>query len=883
MQTVTNLNDSGTGSLRAAVGAAAVGEQVVFQSGLSGTIGITGVAIPITQDITITGPGSGSINVSRASGSGPLFDITSGVNSISGLTISSGAGTNGGNLANQGTTTISNCIFQNGSAINGGGIFNQSSLTLNSCTIQSNQCFGTGTQYGAGIYNDSGGTLILNSCNLNSNSMNGPSDARGGAIYNLGTTTLNLCSVTNNSVVGAPAVGGGLYNEGTMTVNQSTVDQNFATGNANSAAGLGGGIGSQFGTLTVEYSTVSNSGATGYGGGTAGGDGQGGAVWSASGNSTYINSSTLSNNSSTGGNGSSTNGVTQGGALWMDGTCAVQANNSTIYKNSTGVWITHGSFFTPFDTILIGSTVGVDIDGTPGYFAFTSGGHNIFGTQNVPYNIAPTGDRIFDDPSLVMLGLLANNGGPTETHALLPGSPAIDTGDNTNAPPTDQRGFTRIVNGIIDIGAYEAVPPPTIENCLIVTPLSFRGITKDIANANAQAALDAFVTEALANGSLLCSTGGFTNLSDTFNKYCAVVGGNQYTGPYICTSVNAGVFTSTLSQADADAMARYAAETHMIHMNAGPCCSFPGDIGDGIWSKGKADASTFPGNTVYTNTVCSFTWNDATASGTANVTMSPAPGNGASRAPSVSFNLEFCNSWPVYNVMVSVTYDYSPTVAPTGASINVFHNLDAATQSHTLIAGTNTFNFTAWAVNNGVDNIRIQVSITGGDAANAFVNVTSITVTPLTPPTYYTPTCDVISSVPVPFNYALRPANDDFANAINLGSSATGSFSFNTTYATVEPLENLFVGGVILDRTGWYSWTAPANGTLTLNPAGSTLLDDPVIGIYTGTALGNLVVVNGSNSGLSFNTTVTAGTKYWLQIGGYNAEQGIANIAWSFS
>src|SRR5439155_18199838 len=55
------------------------------------------------------------------------------------------------------------------------------------------------------------------------------------------------------------------------------------------------------------------------------------------------------------------------------------------------------------------------------------------------------------------LGPLQNNGGPTLTMALLPGSPAIDAGDNTNAPPYDQRGpgFPRIVNGKIDIGAFE--------------------------------------------------------------------------------------------------------------------------------------------------------------------------------------------------------------------------------------------------------------------------------------------------------------------------------------------------------------------------------------------------------------------------------------------
>jgi hypothetical protein len=56
------------------------------------------------------------------------------------------------------------------------------------------------------------------------------------------------------------------------------------------------------------------------------------------------------------------------------------------------------------------------------------------------------------------LAPLGNYGGATATHALLPDSPAINNGDNTNAAATDQRGFTRIVGGTIDIGAYEFAP-----------------------------------------------------------------------------------------------------------------------------------------------------------------------------------------------------------------------------------------------------------------------------------------------------------------------------------------------------------------------------------------------------------------------------------------
>jgi hypothetical protein len=67
---------------------------------------------------------------------------------------------------------------------------------------------------------------------------------------------------------------------------------------------------------------------------------------------------------------------------------------------------------------------------------------------------SPLDNLMNTDP---LLGPLQDNGGPTLTMALLPGSPAIDAGDNTDAPDFDQRGpgFPRIVNGIIDIAAFE--------------------------------------------------------------------------------------------------------------------------------------------------------------------------------------------------------------------------------------------------------------------------------------------------------------------------------------------------------------------------------------------------------------------------------------------
>ena len=89
----------------------------------------------------------------------------------------------------------------------------------------------------------------------------------------------------------------------------------------------------------------------------------------------------------------------------------------------------------------------------------TSHGYNLSNDDGGGYLTGP-GDQINTDP---LLGPLQDNGGPTFTHALLPGSPAIDAGDPNFIPPpfNDQRDcpFDRVFNGRIDIGSFETQPP----------------------------------------------------------------------------------------------------------------------------------------------------------------------------------------------------------------------------------------------------------------------------------------------------------------------------------------------------------------------------------------------------------------------------------------
>ena len=220
----------------------------------------------------------------------------------------------------------------------------------------------------------------------------------GGAIHNSGTLTLANTTVRDNSAVniGFGGAGGGIFNSGgaTLTLTNSTISGN--------AASTGGGIFNSGDTLTLTNSTVS-------------------------GNSASIDAGGIDNS---------------GGTLTL--------TNSTVSSNSAAVnggGIRNGGSTTLTNTIVANSPSGGDCFGG----GFTSLGHNL--DSDSTCNLTVPTDLPGVDP---LLGVLADNGGPTFTHALLAGSPAIDAGDDAEAPATDQRGTTRPVGSASDIGAFEA-------------------------------------------------------------------------------------------------------------------------------------------------------------------------------------------------------------------------------------------------------------------------------------------------------------------------------------------------------------------------------------------------------------------------------------------
>ena len=230
--------------------------------------------------------------------------------------------------------------------------------------------------------------------------------------------------------------GGGIYilYGGTLTVSNSTFFANSAEQVCDKSGchgGYGGGI-FNVGTLTVSNSTITSNSATNQGGGG------------------IFNQGTLTvSNSTFAGNFASL----EGGGIYNNAIMTV--SNSTFAGNSAYSTAGGGIYDYTFrthtrNTIIAGNTA----PNSPDFYgSLGSLGHNLIGNTQGGSGFDPT-DLLNVNPQL---GPLQNNGGPTLTMALQCGSPAIDAGDNTNAPDWDQRreGFPRIVNGIIDIGAYE--------------------------------------------------------------------------------------------------------------------------------------------------------------------------------------------------------------------------------------------------------------------------------------------------------------------------------------------------------------------------------------------------------------------------------------------
>jgi hypothetical protein len=425
---VTSTADSGAGSLRQALADANDGDTIQFDPALNGqTITLTSDELVIDSDISINGPGPALLAVVKTPSLPPYFRIFHVMPSrsvvIEGLTISNGnaSGEVGGGILNDNDAelTISNCIVSDNvsdAGGGGGGIYSSGTLTVVNSIVSDNWAgftFGFPIGTGGGIRGF--GTITI----IHSTISNNTALFEGGGIYlATGTFAIIDSTISDNwagSNFNGSGRGGGIYYIGgggsSLKVENSTISGNTAS--STTQLGIGGGIFSETGAvLAIVNSSLSGNFAYQSGGGVAGG-------------TLTINHSTISGNRSNGGAG----GISTGGSETLD------IGNTILNRGASGANIVNN-----------GGMV-------------TSRGYNLSSDSGGGF-LTAAGDQINTNP---MLGPLQNNGGPTFTHAPLPGSLAVNAGDPTFTPPpsTDQRGYGRVFNGRIDIGSVEVQPTPT--------------------------------------------------------------------------------------------------------------------------------------------------------------------------------------------------------------------------------------------------------------------------------------------------------------------------------------------------------------------------------------------------------------------------------------
>ncbi len=376
-----------------------------------------------------------SENLGGSSGGG-IYVIRSSVTLTDSTINKNGATVGGGLYVSSCVLTLNNStVLENWAGFPGGGIYatESSIVTLTDSTIS-----GNGGEYGAGIEAHS------STITLNSSTVSGNEALWGGGIRarTSSTITLNDSTVSENRAMS----GGGIlvYEGNSVTLNNSTITQNDAS------AGGGGGIGA-YGTVILTNSTISNNEAFPHGGGIYIGD---------------TGTVTLTNCTVSG------NEAEKGGGIHASGT--VTLTNSTVSENSAnnkggGIYTTDAGLVALNSALISGNTAysGNEIYNNDSLIyadSFNLFGHSGESDAEAFVGFTPGGNDInatSDGTNTPLTSILdttlADNGGPTLTHALPEGSLAIDRDPSCNDGliAIDQRGYPRPSGNGCDAGAFE--------------------------------------------------------------------------------------------------------------------------------------------------------------------------------------------------------------------------------------------------------------------------------------------------------------------------------------------------------------------------------------------------------------------------------------------
>jgi parallel beta-helix repeat protein/predicted outer membrane repeat protein len=526
------LADGSGLSLREAIGLANAGaasaDTIVFAAALAGgTLTLANGHLVLSSSLTIDGDLNGDdvadITID-AQGNSRFFRVNAGTSTLDALAMTNGqyGGFGGGIRVFGGADlTIANATLADSAAsARGGGIYNAGALTLVNTTLSGNDA----DDNGGGIYNAGTATLIETSLSENS------ADAgSGGGIYNAGTLRLVGATLSGNH---ADDSGGGIYNAGTATLIDTTLSQNSAD------VGGGGGI-LNAGTLTLANSTLAGNEAY-----------RGGGIFNKAGNTATLTNATFSGNSA----------ADRGGGIHSV-LATLTVTNSTFSGNSAtneggGIYIYEGTA-TLTNSVVAGNAAASGADLFPStYTTPIFAGVNVFSQAGagdaqdiVETDLAEIFAQVGADPFTgVSSGVLADNGGPVATIAILQGGVARDAAtasaalpqdpqdldgdsDLTEQLPVDARGEARVSGANVDVGAFEFQATPLT---LVVTTLDdeeydngeFDAENNDgnglslrealgLANGDPDENLITFDPELLGQGTLFLTTGQELVISET--------------------------------------------------------------------------------------------------------------------------------------------------------------------------------------------------------------------------------------------------------------------------------------------------------------------------------------------------------------------------------
>jgi CSLREA domain-containing protein len=487
--------------------------------------------VTATQTLAITGAGTSATTVDAGGLGDRVMSVLAGADvTLAHLTLTGGR-------APEGAPASVSSGFNGNPGSNGGAIDNAGTLNLVDVAVTNSRAGagsaagfapkagGAGGQ-GGGIFNAETGTLSLTAVTLSGNRAGrGGAGGDGGAFFGEGVVIVG----TNGGPGGTSGDGGAVQNLGSLTVSRSTISGNAAGdggrggngasvdddpgsvgGNGGTGGGgsWGGGISSVSASLSITNSTISGNvagnggpggeggpgikaGNSGGNGGVGGPGGYGGALRVTLPASSLVSDSTIAQNGAGAGGGAGTGGgAGSGGTPGTVGSAGGGGAGGGVFDQGQPTGIVN---------TIVASNANENCSGP-----IADGGHNLsFGDTTCPVTFT------LGDPKL---GLLGENGGPTQTMRLGSGSAAIDAVPAIGAgcPGTDQRGVVRPSGSACDIGAFELAPPAVSAGPATGVGITIATITAAVTanQADASVTFDYGTTMAYGSGTAVQHVGG---------------------------------------------------------------------------------------------------------------------------------------------------------------------------------------------------------------------------------------------------------------------------------------------------------------------------------------------------------------------------------------